>query len=218
MIVMFWSGGMQPAAVILMLLLNTPLLGYCLDLLPLILTAIAFVGIVAYKFPNQIRAFAQRLHIEHHYNDLVNVLRTPFWRGNFTQWEWEWPNSSSASRVRVATETMDSYPTEIYLPPTLRKDQSVRELKIVLKNRGVEIDRGALEKEDLLRYFDGETTTCSICIDEYETGDVLRVLRCKHLFHRECIDKWGKAACDLARPVACPLCNTPISSNLHGNV
>ena len=54
-------------------------------------------------------------------------------------------------------------------------------------------------------------TTCSIFFEEYEDGDVLRVLPgCGHRYHIECLDKWALAATDFSRPPACPLCNKEI--------
>ena len=31
---------------------------------------------------------------------------------------------------------------------------------------------------------------CSICIDDYKIGNIIRQLKCSHTFHQECIDKW----------------------------
>ncbi|KAI9208230.1 uncharacterized protein BJ171DRAFT_490713 [Polychytrium aggregatum] len=31
---------------------------------------------------------------------------------------------------------------------------------------------------------------CSICLDDYDQGEKLRVLACGHRFHRQCIDEW----------------------------
>jgi E3 ubiquitin-protein ligase SIS3 len=33
---------------------------------------------------------------------------------------------------------------------------------------------------------------CSVCLSEYEIGDVIKGLPCTHRFHVECIDKWLK--------------------------
>jgi hypothetical protein len=46
-------------------------------------------------------------------------------------------------------------------------------------------------------------TCCSICLDNYGDGDVLRMLpECGHLFHRECVDPW------LRYHPTCPVCRT----------
>ena len=46
---------------------------------------------------------------------------------------------------------------------------------------------------------------CSICQDNMEVGDELRRLtRCRHLFHKNCIDTW------FARNVHCPVCRYDI--------
>ncbi len=31
---------------------------------------------------------------------------------------------------------------------------------------------------------------CSICIMDFEEGETVRVLRCRHVFHRDCVDNW----------------------------
>ena len=41
-------------------------------------------------------------------------------------------------------------------------------------------------------------------------GDVLRVLRCRHRFHLECVDRWLLSSTDYSRPPACPMCNTQL--------
>ncbi|NP_001183423.1 putative RING zinc finger domain superfamily protein [Zea mays] len=42
---------------------------------------------------------------------------------------------------------------------------------------------------------------CHICLTEYEDGDQIRILPCKHEFHLQCVDKWLK---EIHR--VCPLC------------
>ena len=49
-------------------------------------------------------------------------------------------------------------------------------------------------------------TTCSICIDDFEVGERIRVLpRCKHAFHTDCIMPWLTE-----RQGCCPLCKTDV--------
>lgn len=36
----------------------------------------------------------------------------------------------------------------------------------------------------------GDQDTCVICQDEYTTEDEVRQLDCKHVYHKDCIDKW----------------------------
>ena len=41
---------------------------------------------------------------------------------------------------------------------------------------------------------------CTICIDDYKIGNIVRQLKCSHTFHQECIDKW------LVNNNMCPNC------------
>eukprot|EP00123_Amoebidium_parasiticum_P018730 comp24272_c0_seq1/m.45283 comp24272_c0_seq1/g.45283 ORF comp24272_c0_seq1/g.45283 comp24272_c0_seq1/m.45283 type:complete len:360 (-) comp24272_c0_seq1:434-1513(-) len=45
-----------------------------------------------------------------------------------------------------------------------------------------------------------EDCMCVVCLGDYEDKQHLRILPCKHHFHRECVDKW------LGLNQACPLC------------
>jgi len=55
-----------------------------------------------------------------------------------------------------------------------------------------------------------EEPTCSICLCEYENGDKLISLPCKHIFHADCINSWTD------NNTRCPLCNADLKS-ISGN-
>ena len=47
-----------------------------------------------------------------------------------------------------------------------------------------------------------EQPTCAICLCELDDGDMIKELRCKHIFHSECIDPWlinERAICPVCR-------------------
>jgi len=41
---------------------------------------------------------------------------------------------------------------------------------------------------------------CPVCIKDFEKGNTAKVMPCKHVFHRECIEPW------LEKTNSCPLC------------
>ncbi len=47
----------------------------------------------------------------------------------------------------------------------------------------------------------GEDKQCTICHNEYESGEDLSILNCDHIFHTKCVEEWGlyKAECPLCR-------------------
>mmetsp|Transcript_2738 Transcript_2738/g.4181 ORF Transcript_2738/g.4181 Transcript_2738/m.4181 type:complete len:339 (-) Transcript_2738:405-1421(-) len=49
-----------------------------------------------------------------------------------------------------------------------------------------------------------ENNTCTVCMDDFKSGDTLRTLPCLHRYHKECIDPW------LTRNRTCPICKTQV--------
>ena len=43
--------------------------------------------------------------------------------------------------------------------------------------------------------------TCFICLDDFNDNNIIRKLKCVHLFHKECIDPWL-----LKENHTCPVC------------
>uniref|UniRef100_H3CCE1 Ring finger protein 150b n=1 Tax=Tetraodon nigroviridis TaxID=99883 RepID=H3CCE1_TETNG len=59
-----------------------------------------------------------------------------------------------------------------------------------------------------IRKGDQETETdfdnCAVCIEGYKANDVVRILPCRHLFHKSCVDPW------LLDHRTCPMCKMNI--------
>ncbi|CAM9001797.1 unnamed protein product [Rhodiola kirilowii] len=53
--------------------------------------------------------------------------------------------------------------------------------------------------------FTPESSDCSVCLTKFEEGDKIRKLKCKHIFHKDCLDRW------LEQEFAtCPLCRREV--------
>ncbi|KAK9949697.1 hypothetical protein M0R45_005214 [Rubus argutus] len=52
------------------------------------------------------------------------------------------------------------------------------------------------------------TSECSVCLSEFEDGEKIRQLKCKHRFHKDCVDKWLRQYW-----ATCPLCRTRVLSD-----
>ncbi|CAB9530932.1 region, transmembrane domain- and RING domain-containing protein 1 [Seminavis robusta] len=62
------------------------------------------------------------------------------------------------------------------------------------------------EEQGRSTFSGGMQSTCSICIDDFEQGEKLRMLpRCRHMFHTECILPWLTE-----RQGCCPLCKVEV--------
>lgn len=51
---------------------------------------------------------------------------------------------------------------------------------------------------------------CAICIEDYEVGDHIRELPCRHFFHSHCIDPWFRDVHGI-----CPVCKRDYSQGKH---
>ncbi|XP_043548631.1 E3 ubiquitin-protein ligase RNF149-like, partial [Chiloscyllium plagiosum] len=54
------------------------------------------------------------------------------------------------------------------------------------------------------REVDLDIDGCAVCIEVYRSRDVVRILPCKHVFHRICIDPW------LLEHRTCPMCKLDV--------
>nr|XP_033803358.1 E3 ubiquitin-protein ligase RNF149 [Geotrypetes seraphini] len=51
---------------------------------------------------------------------------------------------------------------------------------------------------------DVDAESCAVCIENYKPKDAVRILPCKHVFHRVCIDPW------LLEHRTCPMCKLDV--------
>lgn len=74
-----------------------------------------------------------------------------------------------------------------------------------IEKSGLEVIKGA----DLKRYEEEgkvaslTTDRCMVCLSDYEPEEDLRLLSCRHIFHKECVDKWLEVGHN-----NCPACRT----------
>ncbi|KAI4345205.1 hypothetical protein L6164_012348 [Bauhinia variegata] len=50
-----------------------------------------------------------------------------------------------------------------------------------------------------------ENMECRVCLSEFEEGEKVRNLKCKHTFHKDCLDKWLQQCW-----ATCPLCRNQV--------
>lgn len=81
--------------------------------------------------------------------------------------------------------------------------------------------QGCVEKQELVEKVSqaggSSGCTCSVCFEDYVSGDLMRILPCQHRFHTECCDKWlhsklaqNRAAGLQDKRLSCPLCNAAV--------
>ena len=73
----------------------------------------------------------------------------------------------------------------------------------------VTIDKNEIGKICEKKYKDCESsstqTQCIICLCDYDQEDIIRILQCNHIFHKDCIDKWL-----LNEKTYCPICRQEV--------
>ncbi|XP_042326959.1 E3 ubiquitin-protein ligase RNF133-like [Sceloporus undulatus] len=81
--------------------------------------------------------------------------------------------------------------------------QGEQPTKTELKNAIHSLESRKLKKGE----FELAEETCVVCFEAYKVREVVRILTCKHIFHKRCIDPW------LLKQGTCPLCNSSIIKN-----
>jgi len=100
-------------------------------------------------------------------------------------------------------DEMDETDVQNYLashdPSNLTYEQLMVLDEGIVKKGLSETDIEKFPLEMYLKDCDGEHS-CSICLTEYESGEVMRKLTCSHKFHKDCVDTW------LQSNITCPIC------------
>jgi len=52
---------------------------------------------------------------------------------------------------------------------------------------------------------------CVICLDNYEHGTYKRVLKCGHVFHKKCVDRWFCKLSEYDKDLTCPICRKKVA-------
>ncbi|XP_030375431.1 protein goliath isoform X2 [Scaptodrosophila lebanonensis] len=81
------------------------------------------------------------------------------------------------------------------------KDQQSRNLCSVTKKAIMKIPTKTGKMTDEK---DMDSDCCAICIEAYKPADIIRILPCKHEFHKTCIDPW------LIEHRTCPMCKLDV--------
>ncbi|XP_047434461.1 RING finger protein 150a [Mugil cephalus] len=82
------------------------------------------------------------------------------------------------------------------------RDRNQRRLGDAAKKAISKLQVRTIKKGD--KETESEFDNCAVCIEGYKPNDVVRILPCKHLFHKHCVDPW------LLDHRTCPMCKMNI--------
>ena len=104
---------------------------------------------------------------------------------------------------------LQALPVERWAPASAL---SIAALRLKLSRLGSARTPTALERHELeAAYTAAYDETCAICCHEYADGDECRLmLRCRHRYHKSCLDTWAKTQGRRGRHPLCPVCQAPI--------
>ncbi|KAM6953646.1 E3 ubiquitin-protein ligase RNF130 isoform 1-T1 [Aplochiton taeniatus] len=85
---------------------------------------------------------------------------------------------------------------------TSARDRSQRRLGDAAKKAIGKLTTRTVKKGD--KETDPDFNHCAVCIEGYQLNDVVRILPCKHVFHKTCVDPWLNEHC------TCPMCKLNI--------
>lgn len=112
---------------------------------------------------------------------------------DFTSDDYEWLcqlDEGIENRKGADDDTINKLPTLTYADVEFEDEEE--EVELEEDEEGVMIDPGR---------------RCPICLDRFGSGDMLRLMPCKHKYHKDCIDRWLKIK------ATCPICNLNIKGD-----
>ena len=80
---------------------------------------------------------------------------------------------------------------------------SVNTRRVLAAIAALPVNRYAKPSSSSNEQDDDEPATCSICLSEFEEGELIRTLPCGHEFRKPCIDLWIRRQ---GTSASCPLC------------
>lgn len=67
---------------------------------------------------------------------------------------------------------------------------------------GPRLTQAEIRELPQVRYRVADQQQCAICLEMFQEGEMLTLLRCEHYFHMDCVASW------MQRAIHCPLCRT----------
>lgn len=115
---------------------------------------------------------------------------------------------SAQERKDEALTKLHKLPIEMFYTEEEYQQWNESKLQRELKRRqlGWEFSTKSEMINALMKSRDSSGEACTVCLEDYESEDVLRVLPCEHRFHIECVDPWIISSTDYSSPVSCPIC------------
>ena len=77
----------------------------------------------------------------------------------------------------------------------------IRQQNIIIQEQNIIRQQNTYSDFSMLYYHIGDKKECSICLEHINKNHLIRVLKCFHIYHDECISEW------LNKKKICPECN-----------
>lgn len=59
---------------------------------------------------------------------------------------------------------------------------------------------------EVARFMEENRNSCPVCLCAFQNNDIIKILPCKHFFHKDCIDPW------FLKEATCPVCKQSLAS------